>query len=66
MLEYAVVRSEMEDVLPCENDVQFDALTVLLILQCFMWFASHFTVGVTRRLLLWSRVSSLVITLLTF
>ena len=31
------------------------------ISQCFMWFGSHFTVGVTRRLLLSSRVSSLVI-----
>ena len=30
-----------------------------------MWFASHFTVGVTRRLLLSSRVSLLVINLLT-
>ena len=29
MLEYAVVRSEMEDVLPCENDFQFEALTVV-------------------------------------
>ena len=30
-----------------------------------MWFGSHFTVGVTRRLLLSSRVSLLVINLLT-
>ena len=28
ILESAVVRSEMEVVLRCENDVQFDALTV--------------------------------------
>ena len=37
----------------------------LLISQCFMWFGSHFTVGVTRWLLLSTRVSSLVINLLT-
>ena len=30
-----------------------------------MWFGSHFTVSVTRRLLLSSRVSLLVINLLT-
>ena len=30
-----------------------------------MWFGSHFTVGVTRRLLLSSRISLLVINLLT-
>ena len=29
MLESAVVRSEMEVVLRCENDVQFDAFTVV-------------------------------------
>ena len=40
-------------------------LKPLLISQCFMWFGSHFTVGVTRRLLLSSRVSLLVINLLT-
>ena len=33
--------------------------------QCFMWFGSHFTVSVTRRLLLSSRVFLLVINLLT-
>ena len=36
------------------------------LLAVFMWFGSHFTVGVTRRLLLSSRVSSLVINLLIF
>ena len=57
----------MEVVLRCENDVQFDALTVtFLISQCFMWFGSHFTVGLTRQLLLSSHVLSLVINLLTF
>ena len=40
-------------------------LKPLLISQCFMWFGSHFTVSVTRRLLLSSRVSLLVINLLT-
>ena len=48
----------MEVALRCENCVQVDALTVV-------WFGSHFTVGVTRRLLLSSRVSLLVINLLT-
>ena len=43
----------------------FDStLWALLISQCFMWFGSHFTVGVTGRVLLSSRVSSLVINLL--
>ena len=37
----------------------------LLISQCFMWFGSHFTVVVTRWLLLLSRISLLVINLLT-
>ena len=37
----------------------------MLISHCFVWTDSHFTVGVTRRLLLSSRVSLLVINLLT-
>ena len=41
-------------------------ISKLINSQCFMWFVSHFTVGVTRRLLLSSPVSSLVINLLTF
>ena len=32
---------------------------------CFMWYGSHFTVGVTLQLLLSSRISLLVINLLT-
>ena len=40
-------------------------LCPLLISHCFVWFGSHFTFGVTRRLLLSSRVSFLVINLLT-
>ena len=55
------MRSEMEVVLRCENYVQVDALTVV---NFTMWFGSHFTVGVTRWLLL-SRVSLSVINLLT-
>ena len=57
-----MVRSEIEVVLRCENYFQVDALTSS---QCFIWFCSHFTVGVTRRLLLSSRVSLLVFNLLT-
>ena len=55
----------MEVALRCKNYVQVDAFLPLLISQCFVWFGSHFTVGVTRRLLLSSRVSLLVINLLT-
>ena len=56
----------MEVVLRCENICSSrHFLKPLLISQCFMWFGSHFTVGVTRRLLLSSRVSLLVINLLT-
>ena len=55
----------MEVALRCKNYVQVDALLPLLISQCFVWFGSHFTVGVTRRLLLSSRVLLLVINLLT-
>ena len=58
--------SEMEVVLRFENICSSRRfLKPLLISQCFMWFGSHFTVGVTRRLLLSSRVSLLVINLLT-
>ena len=38
---------------------------LLLRRLCFMWYGSHFTVGVTLRLLLSSRISLLVINLLT-
>ena len=55
ILESAAVRSEMEVVPRCENDVQVDALTVV---DFTMWFLSHFTAGATR-LLLSSRVSLL-------
>ena len=55
-LESAVVRSELEVVLQCENFVQVDALTVVDFTMLYV---------VTRRLLLTSRVSSLVINLLT-
>ena len=51
-----------------ENYIQVDALTVVDFTMLYvsdMWFGSHFTVGVTRRLLLSSRVSLLVINLLT-
>ena len=56
ILESAVVRSEMEVVLRCEDYVEVDALTVV-----------HFTMlyVLTRRLLLSSRVSLSVINLLT-
>ena len=57
ILESAAVRSEMEVVPRCENDVQVDALTVV-DLTMLMWFVSHFTVGATR-LLLSSRASLL-------
>ena len=52
ILQSAVVRSEMEVVLRCEDYVKVDALTV-----------ADFTIVyvVTRRLLLSSRASSLVI-----
>ena len=74
-----MVRSEMEVVLRCENYVQVDALTVAdfhnalcgLALISFYSLRGrrlkgsfiHFTVGVTRRLLLSSRVSLVVFTL---
>ena len=54
ILESAVVRSEMEVVLQCENYVQVDSLTVVDFAMLYM---------VTRRLLLSSRVSLLVINL---
>ena len=54
ILESAVVRSEMEVVLQCENYVQVDSLTVVDFAMLYM---------VTRRLLLSSRVSFLVINL---
>ena len=42
MLESAVVRSEMEVVLRCENDVQFDALTVVDFTMLYVvWLAFH-------------------------
>ena len=53
----------MEVDLRCENDVQVDALTVVDFTM-FMWFVSHFSVGVTRSLLS-SCVSLLVINLLS-
>ena len=52
ILESAVVRNEMEVVLRCENYVQVDALTVVDFTKLY---------EVMRRLLLSSRVSSLVI-----
>ena len=54
ILESAVVRSEMEVVLQCENYVQVDSLTVVDFAMLYV---------VTRRLLLSSRVSLLVINL---
>ena len=54
----------MEVVLRCENYVQVDALT-FADFTLLVWTDSHITVGVTRRLLLSSRVSLLVINLLT-
>ena len=50
--------------LSCVVHVQFDALTVVDFTMLY-WFGSHFSVGVRHRLLLSSRVSSLVINLLT-
>ena len=42
MLESAGVRSEMEVVLRCENDVQFDALTVVDFTMLYVvWLAFH-------------------------
>ena len=55
----------MDFVLQRENDVQFDALTFVDFTMPYV-VGSHFTVGVTHLLLLSSRVSSLVINLLTF
>ena len=52
ILQSAVVRSEMEVVLRCEDYVQVDALTVADFTMLYV---------VTRRLLLSSRASSLVI-----
>ena len=52
ILESAVVRSEMEVVLPCENYVQVDSLTVVDFAMLYV---------VTRRLLLSSRVSFIVV-----
>ena len=52
--ESAVVRSEMEVVLQCENYVQVDSLTVVDFAMLYV---------VTRRLLLSFRVSLLVINL---
>ena len=52
--ESAVVRSEMEVVLQCENYVQVDSLTVVDFAMLYM---------VTRQLLLSFRVSLLVINL---
>ena len=54
ILESAVVRSEMEVVLQCENYVQVDSLTVVDFAMLYV---------VKRRLLLSSRVSLLVINL---
>ena len=54
ILESAVVRSEMEVVLQCENYVQVDSLTVVDFAMLYV---------VTRRLLLSFRVSLLVINL---
>ena len=54
ILESAVVRSEMEVVLQCENYVQVDSLTVVDFAVLYV---------VTRRLLLSSRVSLLVMNL---
>ena len=54
ILESAVVRSEMEVVLQCENYVQVDSLTVVDFAMLYV---------VTRRLLLSSRVSLLVMNL---
>ena len=67
ILKSAVVRSEMEVVLRCEKRCsirRFDRCQDFTMLY-MVWLGSHFTVGVTRRLLLSSRVSSLVINLLT-
>ena len=45
-LEPAAVRSEMEIVLRCKNNVQVHALTVVdFTKQCFMQFVLHFSVG---------------------
>ena len=42
ILESAVVPSEMEVVLRCENDVQFDALTVVDFTMLYVvWRAFH-------------------------
>ena len=38
----------MEVVVRCKNDVLVDALNVNFTMLHFMWFVSHFTVGVTR------------------
>ena len=35
-------------VVRCKNDVLVDALNVNFTMLHFMWFVSHFTVGVTR------------------
>ena len=54
----------MEAVLRCENYVQVDVLTVVDFTMLYV-VCSHFTDGVTHRLLLSTRFSLLVINLLT-
>ena len=64
VLESAAERSELEVVLRCKNDVCVGVLSVNFTMLYFVWFVLHFTVGFTR-VLLSSRVSLLVINLLT-
>ena len=51
----------MEVVLRCENDVQFDTLTDVDFKMLYVVWLADFSVGVTCRLLLSFRVSSLAI-----
>ena len=60
-----MVRSQMEVVLRCGNYIQVDALTVVDYTRLYVvWFSFHCWCQ-SRRLLLSSRVSWLVVNLLT-
>ena len=45
----AAEQKEMEVVLRCRNDVCVGAMSVNFTMPYFMWFVSHFTVGLSRR-----------------
>ena len=65
ILESAMARSEMEVLLRCENYIQVDALTVVDFTRLYVAWLSFHCWCQSRRLLLSSHVSLLVINLLT-